>query len=260
MKIFALKFYIMNIIENWHLPLNISIRRKIGRAVGNWKLLNHNDRVLIGLSGGKDSLLLLHALDELSKRSPVKFQIAALTVKIQGMNLTQLQNYCEAKKIQYFVQNSDIMEIIKIRNEKSPCSLCANMRRGILSSFAAENGYNKIALGHSIDDAVETFFLNLFQTGRAKSFKPLSFMSRTAVTVIRPLVLLSEAAIIDEVNRLALPVLKTPCPYANITKRQNIREFISQLKINTPDLCNKIIHALETLSSDDNWRPADDPE
>ena len=240
--------------NNWHSNLNLSVRRKIGRAISDFNLINDGDKILIGLSGGKDSLLLLHAMDEFSKRSPVKFDFAAITVKISGMNLNELENYCAAKNIKYYVQNSDIMEVIKIRNEKSPCSLCANIRRGILSSFAHENNFNKLALGHSEDDAVETFFLNLFQTGRAKSFKPKSFMSRTCVSIIRPLILLSENAIIDEVKRLELPVLKTPCPYAHITKRQEMREMILNFKANTPDICAKVIHALKNISDEDSWR------
>ncbi len=244
----------MNNNLKWHENLNLSVRRKIGRAISNFNLINQDDNILIGLSGGKDSLLLLHALDEFSKRSPIKFNIAALTVKISGMDLNELENYCAAKNIKYFIQNSDIMKIIKIRNEKSPCSLCANMRRGILSSFAHENGFNKIALGHSEDDAVETFFLNLFHTGRAKSFKPMAFMSRTNVNVIRPLILLSENAIIDEVKRLELPVLQTPCPYAKITKRQEVRNMLANFKADIPDICAKVIHALENISNEDAWR------
>ena len=241
------------IYPEWNNNLNLSIRRLIGRAAGNFKMLSDGDNVLIGLSGGKDSLILLHALNELSKYSPVKFKIAALTVKISGMDLSLLREYCEFKNIKYYEIESDIMQIIKIRNEKSPCSLCANIRRGILSTFAAENNFNKLALGHTIDDATETFLLNIFHAGRAKSFKPVSYMSRTKIYVIRPLIYTSENAIIDEVARLNLPVLKTPCPYAGHTKRQEIRELIYNLKMKIPDLNAKIINSLENLNVADCW-------
>ena len=235
------------------LSLCKSLRRKIGQALSKWKMIEHGDNVLVGLSGGKDSLILLHALNEFSRRSPVKFSLAALTVKLTGMNTEILADYCSAENINYTVIEQPIIEIINLRNEKSPCSFCANMRRGIISSWAKDNGFNKLALGHSLDDAVETFFMNLLHTGRAKSFQPTAYMSRTNITVIRPLVLATEAAIIDEVKRLELPVIKSPCPFAGRTERQRTREFISDLRKKIPDLYTKIINALENLSDLESW-------
>ena len=128
------------------------------------------------------------------------------------------------------------------------------MRRGILSSWASQNGFNKLALGHSLDDAAETFFMNLLNTGRAKSFQPTAHMSRTNITVIRPLVLATEAAIIDEAKRLNLPVIASSCPFAGHTERQRIREYIAELRKNVPDLYAKIVHALENLSDSESWK------
>ena len=235
------------------LSLCKSLRRKIGQALSKWEMIEHGDNVLVGLSGGKDSLILLHALNEFSRRSPVKFSLAALTVKLTGMNTEILADYCSAENINYTVIEQPIIEIINLRNEKSPCSFCANMRRGIISSWAKDNGFNKLALDHSLDDAVETFFMNLLHTGRAKSFQPAAYMSRTNITVIRPLVLATEAAIIDEVKRLELPVIKSPCPFAGRTERQRTREFISDLRKKIPDLYTKIINALENLSDLESW-------
>ena len=203
--------------------LNKSLRKRIGQALGEWHMINEGDKVLVGLSGGKDSLVLLQALHEFQARSPVKFSLAALSVKLTGMNT------------------------------ESPCSFCANMRRGILSSWASKNSFNKLALGHSLDDAVETFFMNLFQTGRAKSFQPVAYMSRTNVTVIRPFVLSTEAAIIDEAKRLELPIIPSACPYAGHTKRQETREFIAKLRERVPDLYVKILHALRESSWRENF-------
>ena len=216
-------------------------------------MIEAGDKILVGLSGGKDSLVLLHALDEFSKRSPVKFSFAALTVKLTGMDTELLKIYCGAKNINYSVIEQPIIEIINSRNEKSPCSFCANMRRGIISSWAAQNGFNKLALGHSLDDAVETFFMNLFHAGRAKSFQPVALMSRTNVTVIRPLVFATESAIIDEAKRLELPIIKSPCPFAGHTERQRTRDFISDLRKKIPDIYSKVINALENLSEQDSW-------
>ena len=235
-------------------PLCKSLRRKVGQALAKWRMIEAGDRVLVGLSGGKDSLVLLHALHDLSRRSPVKFSLAALSVKLTNMNTEPLAAYCEAQGISYNVIEQPIIEIINSRREKSPCSFCANMRRGIISSWARDHDFNKLALGHSLDDAVETFFINLLHAGRAKSFQPVAHMSRTNVTVIRPLVLATEAAIIDEAKRLALPVIKSPCPFAGHTERQRTREFVAELRKTIPDLYAKIINALENLSDAESWK------
>ena len=190
-------------MEPWAEPLCHALRRRVGSAVARWNMIGEGDNILIGLSGGKDSLVLLHALSDIRRRSPVKFCIAACTVVLTGMDVSRLRDYCAARDVKYCELPQPIMEIIEERGERSPCSFCANMRRGRLSAWAAENGFNKLALGHSLDDAVETFFLNLLHAGRARSFQPVAYMSRTGVTVIRPLALSTEAAIIDEARRLA---------------------------------------------------------
>ena len=233
--------------------INKNLRKKIGQALSYFNMIDSSDKVLVGLSGGKDSLILLHALEEFSRRSPVKFSLAALSVKITGLDTEVLKNYCDSKNINYFVIEQPIIEIIKSRGEKSPCSFCANMRRGIISSWASQNGFNKLALGHSLDDAVETFFMNLLHAGRAKSFQPVAYMSRTNIKVIRPLIFATEAAIIDEAKRLELPIVKSPCPFAGHTERQRTREFIADLRKKIPDLYAKVVNALENLSDSDNW-------
>ena len=239
--------------QNFDEALCVSLRRKIGKAIAQWHMISQGDNVLVGLSGGKDSMILLHALHEFARRSPVKFSLAAVSVKLSGMDTSPLKEYCRHKNIRYEVIEHDIIGIIRTGDEKSPCSFCANMRRGIISSWASQNGYSKLALGHSLDDAVETFFMNLLHSGRAKSFQPVAHMSRTGVTVIRPLVLSTEAAIIDEVKRLGLPVVPSACPFAGHTERQRTREYISDLRERVPDLYGKIIHALENLSCSDSW-------
>ena len=233
--------------------INHSLRRKIGKAISKWNMISQNDNVLVGLSGGKDSFLLLYALNELSKYSPVKFNLAAVTVALTGMEISPLEKYCSENEISLEIIHHPILEIIKLRDERSPCSFCANMRRGIVSSYASEHNFNKLALGHTLDDAIETFFMNIFHTGRAKSFKPSAHMSRTNVTVIRPLILSTEDAIIDEVKRLNLPIISSPCPFAGHTQRQKIRDLISSLKISIPDIHGKVLHSLENISENDKW-------
>ena len=219
-------------------------------------MIAEGDRVVIGLSGGKDSLLLLHALSDLRRRSPVSFELAACTIALTGMDASRLREYCAVRNVPYTVIERPIMEIIESRSERSPCSFCANMRRGLLSSWARGNGFNRLALGHSQDDAVETFFMNLLRAGRARSFQPKAHMTRTDVTVIRPLIAAPESAIIDEARRLELPVQNSACPFAGDTERQRVKELLKNLRRDIPDLFSNVVNAMENLSSADRWTAA----
>jgi tRNA(Ile)-lysidine synthase TilS/MesJ len=221
-------------------------------------MIGEGDRILLGLSGGKDSLVLLHALSEFRRHSPVRFELAACTVAIAGgrapeIDLSGLEDYCAAREVPYIALRHPIIEILENRNERSPCSFCANMRRGILSTHARENGFGKLALGHSLDDAVETFFMNLLRAGRARSFQPKFFQERTCVEVIRPLICTRESAVIAEARRLELPVLASNCPYAGKTERQRVKETLAGMAASYPDLYSNVLNALKTLSSSDRW-------
>jgi tRNA(Ile)-lysidine synthase TilS/MesJ len=227
-------------------------------------MIREGDRILLGLSGGKDSLVLLHALSEFRRHSPARFELAACTVAIAGgsapeADLSDLEAYCAAREVPYTAPRHPIIEILENRNERSPCSFCANMRRGILSTRAQENGFNKLALGHSLDDAAETFFMNLLRAGRARSFQPKFFQDRTGVEVIRPLIYTRESAVIAEAHRLELPILATNCPYAGKTERQRVKETLTGMAALYPDLYGNVLNALKTLSSSDRWR-RDDPD
>ena len=216
-------------------------------------MIEQGDRILLGLSGGKDSLVLLHALSEFRRRSPARFDLSACTVAMTGMDVTALESYCHAREVRHSVLRHPIIEIIESRNERSPCSFCANMRRGVLSSRARDGGFNKVALGHNLDDAVETFFMNIFRAGRAKSFQPKFWQDRTNVEVIRPLIYAGEASIADEAGRLKLPVLPSACPYAGKTERQRTKEMLAGLKARYPDLSSNVLNALKNIDSSDRW-------
>ncbi|NLL36894.1 MAG: tRNA 2-thiocytidine biosynthesis protein TtcA [Fretibacterium sp.] len=237
----------------WRGELCRSLRRRVGRALREYAMIEEGDRVLVGLSGGKDSLVLLHALSDLRRRSPVRFDLAACTVALTGMDLTGLEAYCRVRDTPFFVLPHPTLEILEERGERSPCSLCATLRRGLLSSFARDEGYNKLALGHNLDDAVETFFMNLLRAGRARSFLPKLFQTRTGVTVIRPLSQASAAAVRDEAERLALPILFTICPHAGRTERQRVRAMLEELHLAFPNLKSQVMNALRSLSSSDRW-------
>ena len=238
----------------WSDPLAHSLRRHVGRAVGDFSMIEEGDKIVLGLSGGKDSLVLLHALSEFRRRSPVHFQLAASTVALTGMDVSQLESYCRARDVPYIVLRHPIIEIIESRNERSPCSFCANLRRGILNSRAREDGFNKLALGHNLDDAVETFFMNLFRGGRARSFQPKFFQDRTGIEVIRPLIYARETSIVAEARRLELPILLGACPYAGKTERQRTKEMLNEMNARVPDIFANVANALKTLDASDRWR------
>ncbi|MCL2146725.1 MAG: tRNA 2-thiocytidine biosynthesis protein TtcA [Synergistaceae bacterium] len=231
-----------------------SIRREVGRAIGDFSMLHDGDNVLVGLSGGKDSLLLTLVLAELRLRSPVKFSLSACAVIMdEKVNVTPLQRFCESIGIAFNTIFHPILDIIKNRNERSPCSFCANMRRGVLSGYAQKNKFNILALGHNLDDAVETAYMNLFRAGRFKSFKPKFYQDRTNLWLIRPLIYLRESKIISEAARLEFPILDNSCPYAGATERQRIKELLKMLKSSVPDIHSNTLNALRNLTDNDKW-------
>ncbi|MDR2179463.1 MAG: tRNA 2-thiocytidine biosynthesis protein TtcA [Synergistaceae bacterium] len=244
----------------WTDSLAHSLRRSVGRALSDFSMIGEGDRIVLGLSGGKDSLVLLHALSEFRRRSPVPFELAACTVALTGMDVSHLEDYCRARGVPYMVLRHPIIEIIQGRNERSPCSFCANLRRGMLNSRARDQGFNKLALGHNLDDAVETFFMNLFRAGRARSFQPRFLQDRTGIEVIRPLVYARETSIVAEARRLELPILLGACPYAGRTERQRTKEMLVEMKERVPDIFANVANALKNLDASDRWRVTEKPD
>jgi len=236
--------------------LNQGIRKKVTKAISDYNLIENGDKILVGLSGGKDSTLLLVALSEIKKISPVKFDLAALTINIaEGhMDLTPLKKICADLGIRHESISYPIIDIIKERNERSPCSLCSKLRNGILIDFATKNGYNKVALGHHLDDVVETVLLNLFLAGRFKCFPPLSWRSKKKIWVIRPLVYLSEEAIRFEARRLSFPIMKWKCPHEDETQRAKMKHLIATLEPKFPALKSQVLHALTHFREKDVWK------
>jgi tRNA(Ile)-lysidine synthase TilS/MesJ len=218
-------------------------------------MIEEGDRILVGLSGGKDSLLLVSALKEVQKTGPLKFDLAAATVDItgKGTGFERLSEFCKENDVDFHVLSYPILDIIRDRRERSPCSLCANLRNGILFGHAADKGFDTVALGHNLDDAVETVLLNLFLAGRFKCFRPRSWRSRKRIWVIRPFVYLSEDAIAQETARLLLPVTKWKCPHDKNTQREEMKQLVASLEPRFPALKSQILHALLHFRKTDVW-------
>ena len=210
---------------------------------------------MIGLSGGKDSLILSLALAVLRRRSPVKFGLSACLIDQTGgsMETAKVKEFMEELEIPLLLINHPTFSFMEEREERSPCSLCSNMRRGILAGRAREAGANVLALGHHKDDAVETVLLNLFYGGRFKCWQPTMFMSRTEIRVIRPLAYIEERRISLEAARLGLPVTSSCCPYSSDTKRLSAKNLLKEMEKEMPELKSNVIHALRNVKGNDVW-------
>ena len=225
------------------------------KAIVQYDMLQDGDKVCVGVSGGKDSVALTLALAQLQKYIDIKFDLVAVTLDPQFFSkptdYSQLEELFKEKGIEYVIKRTDIGPIIfDQRKEENPCSLCARMRRGALHDVAKELGCNKIALGHHLDDAIETFYMNLWNEGRIGTFSPVTYLSRKDVTMIRPLALAVESDVVAAVNQLKMPVVKSACPADGVTNRQNMKDFITEKCKTDPSFRAKSLNAFQKKDLD----------
>ena len=224
------------------------ILSSLRKAIEEYHMIEDGDKIAVGLSGGKDSITLLMALKNLQIFYPKKFEIIAVSVD-PGFPFFQssfLKSVCSNLNIPLFIEYSHIKEIVfDIRKEKNPCSLCANLRRGILNSVAIRENCNKIALGHNLDDVLETFFLSLLYNGNIHTFAPSSYMDRSKITVIRPLIYLEERDIQRFIKRNSIEIMQKCCPMDGNSKRQEIKNLVISLQNNIPNLKANLLGAIK---------------
>lgn len=219
----------------------------VRRAVQKFNMIADGDKIAVGLSGGKDSLMLLAALQNYRLFSPQKFELCAVTVDMgfKDMDLGPLQEFCDALDVPYIIIKTDIAEVVfDIRKEPNPCSLCSKMRRGALNAEIVKRGFNKLALGHHADDLAETMLLSLFYEGRISTFMPTGFMDRTGVTLIRPLIYTHEKEI--RAYSKYLPVVKNPCPANGRTQRNYMKELIRDIQKEIPFAKERMLTAIDS--------------
>ena len=213
-------------------------------------MIQAGDHIAVGVSGGKDSMVLLAALARLREFYPQPFTLEAITLDLgtEGMDFTPVAEWCAARDIPYTVIPTEINHIIfNVRKEKNPCSMCAKMRRGALHGALQEKRIKKIALGHHYDDAIETFYMCLFYEGRLSCFQPVTYLDRTDITQIRPLLYCGEGQIRSVAQRENLPVVHNPCPADGSTKRQEVKELIAELSAKYPRLKDYTFGAMQRL-------------
>ena len=220
----------------------------VRRCVTDYDMIQAGETVAVGVSGGKDSLVTLAALARLSQFYQKPFHVAAITVEtgVPGMNFDAVAAYCKSLGVEYIRVDVPIYEVVFLeRKEKNPCSLCAKLRRGALSTAMNEHGIKKIALGHHYDDAVETMLMSLIFEGRLGCFQPVTYLSRTDVYQIRPLLYVKEQQVRKVAAKLELPIVQNPCPANGETRRQEVKELIESLSERYPDLKQKLFGAMQ---------------
>ena len=218
------------------------------RAIDDYHMIDDGDHIAIGVSGGKDSLALLMAMKGLSRFYPNRFTIEAISVDLGFGNIdfSKINEFCDKLEVPYYIAKTDIAQIVfEERSEKSPCSLCAKMRKGTLNNMAKEHGCNKTAFGHHKDDIINTMLLSLIFEGHFYSFAPVTELDRVGLTLIRPFMYVEESDIIGFCNKNQVPVLKNPCPVDGETKRQYAKELANQLNRDHPGAKDRIFTAIQ---------------
>lgn len=228
---------------------------KVKRAITDYEMIKDGDKVAVGLSGGKDSMALLHVLHLIRREVMVNFEVHGLFIDMGWpMDVHVLEDFCRERGLALTWQKTNIAEVVfDERGDKNPCALCANLRRGALNNAARDIGCNKVALGHHLDDAVETFFMSLLYNGQFRTFSPRTYMNRSQITLIRPLVYHTQQTVQTFVERENLPIISNPCPVSGKTKREEIKQVVQQLSELYPDLRTRMLSALQTLDPQNLW-------
>lgn len=219
----------------------------VKKTIIKYGMIKEEDRLALGVSGGKDSSALLYIMSLVRSQAPFPFSLQAIFVDMGWqMDIGPLESLCARLNIPFYVEKTKIAEIVfELRREKNPCSLCAKLRRGALHKAAKELGCNRVALGHHLDDVVETFFLNLIFSGKMDTFKPHTYLSRQGIYLIRPLVSLTQRTISSLVCLENLPVIKNPCPVAGVTKRSEMSQITDFIVSRYPSFYQRFHTSLE---------------
>jgi len=219
-------------------------------AMEKYEMVCPGDIIAVGVSGGKDSLALLFALSEMRRFYPVEYGLIAVSVDPcffgKETDYGEIEALCENLNVPYYIKRTELYHIIfETRKEKNPCSLCARMRRGMLHDMCKELGANKLALGHHMDDAAETFMMNLLSGGEIGSFRPVTYLSRKDLYMIRPMIFATEREVIRAANKTGLPVIKSPCPMDKASERESVKKLLDELNRKYPSINEKITGALQ---------------
>ena len=230
-------------------------------CVDDYRMIDAGDRIAVGVSGGKDSLTLLVLLAELKKFYPKPFTLEAFSVDLGlgGMDFSPVEALCGELEVPFHRIETQIGPVLfEYRKEQNPCSLCAKMRRGALSKAVTEAGIHKVALGHHRYDVVETFLMSLLYEGRIACFEPVTYLDRSGVTQIRPMLYIPELTITHFAQRMELPVVRNTCPADKHTKREETKALIASLRETYPELKDRLFGAVQRYPLH-NWELRREP-
>ncbi len=235
-----------------------ALNRQVGRALVKYRMIDEGDRILVGISGGKDSTTLLYALRERQARSPVRYELRPVHIDpgFAGGCADALRERCRRLGLELQVETTDYGPLAHSpANRENPCFLCARLRRKRLFELAHEAGCRKIALGHNKDDLIETFFMNIFYAGEVSTMLPAQSFFDGLLTVIRPLAFADEGLIHRFVSRMGFKAFANPCPSAGLTKRREIKDLLNQLYRSNPKVKGNIFRAMGHVRMDYLLKP-----
>jgi len=236
-----------------------SLLRPVGRAIADYDMIRDGDRILLGLSGGKDSLSLLHILRHLRRHAPVRFELATVTVDplVEGFHPQALRPYLEALGVPHFFCEEPIMErALTHMTKDSYCSWCARMKRGTLYSLARREGYNVLALGQHLDDLAESFLMSAFHQGRLQTMKAHYLNDAGDVRIIRPLVYVRERQLAEFAARSEFPVIHDNCPacFRMPTRRMHMKQLLAAEEKGNRQLFPALLSAMRPLMAEESAR------
>lgn len=216
------------------------------QAVDEYGMIEEGDRIAIGISGGKDSITLLYALNGLRRFYPKSFEIEAVTIDLGlSMDYSPIEKLCEELGVRYTIVKTEIKTIVfDERHEKNPCSLCAKLRKGALNAEMKKLSCNKVAYAHHKDDVVNTLMMSLFYEGRIQTLEPRTYLDGADITVIRPLIYVSEAEVIGFMNKMGFSVVNNLCPADGFTKREYVNELLRDVNKDNPGVKDRIFTAV----------------
>ena len=229
------------------------------RAITEFELIQDNDRIMIGVSGGKDSIFLAYAMAMMRQRIKKKFELMAVTVNpmfSDSFDLAPIKDFMQRLDIPHQSFDVDIKGAIDAQGGKDPCYTCAFFRRGAVNRYAKEQGCNKVAYAHHHDDAVETFFMGLLYSGQLHTFTPKTYLDKMDLTVIRPLVYFREAEIREAIQYHGFEPVPSPCPYDGHTIRQKVKDLIQEISQDNPQLYSHLAAAMRQDAIGELWAPA----
>lgn len=225
-----------------------TIIEKMLEFIDKYDAIKNGDCVGVGVSGGKDSMVLLDALSKISSKATIDFDIKAFTVSLgfDDFDLETIESFCSSLGIYHEIIHTEIGKIVfDIRKEKSPCSLCSNMRMGALNQVVPKSGCNRLALGHNLDDLIETYLMNIMYAGKPSTFAPVSYLSRANIQLIKPLVLSTAEEVVVYMEKHKIPTVSNPCPANGGDRRPAIRKIIESTALDNPHIRANIFGAIK---------------